>query len=282
MASRRAKTTEMSAAQAKAWREAWHAGFQIGINKSPVQFLSERSHHTQPDWVAHLRTLGLAGDALAVEITEGLLLERDEAVAARLRALRAAGMSISLDDFGTGYSSLSSLSRLPIDVVKVDRSFVRDVTADAQDVSVTRAIIHMTHGLQMRALAEGVETEGQLSLLVAAGCDEVQGYWFSPALTAAALEAMLRSGHRLPERYIRRPSGGRPRTLLLVDDEENILKSLQRVLRRPAPQGLRPTAARSAPGRPGRHQARPLAAALLLGGPYPPSWPTIFLYAALN
>ncbi|WP_163284140.1 EAL domain-containing protein, partial [Enterobacter hormaechei] len=86
-----------------------HAQFQVSINKSPVQFRSERGHALQPDWIAHLSTMGLAGDALAVEITEGLLLERDTNVAERLRRLRAAGLRISLDDFGTGYSSLSYL-----------------------------------------------------------------------------------------------------------------------------------------------------------------------------
>ena len=117
-------------------------------------------------------------------------------------------------------------------MVKVDRSFVRDVTADAQDVSVTRAIIDMTHGLQMRALAEGVENEGQLALLVAAGCDEIQGFWFSAPVPAAELEAMIRASKRLPQRYTRRPQGQRQRTLLLVDDEENILAALRRLLRR--------------------------------------------------
>jgi FixJ family two-component response regulator len=167
-----------------------------------------------------------------VELTESMVTADVAGAAAVLRAIKAVGVEISLDDFGTGFSSLSYLSRLPIDVVKVDRSFVRDVTANAQDVSVTRAIIHMTHGLQMRALVEGVETEGQLALLVAAGCDEVQGYWFSKPVPAAELEAMVRQRKRLPQRYVRHPDGQRARTLLLVDDEENILSALKRLLRR--------------------------------------------------
>jgi len=177
-----------AAAQAKAWRDAGHADFQIGINKSPVQFLSKRSHHMQPDWVAHLRTLGLAGDALAVEITEGLLLERDEAVAARLRALRAAGLSISLDDFGTGYSSLSYLQHHEIDTVKIDRSFVAGLEAGGKALALCRAIVTMAHELGMQVVAEGIETEAQMGALQAMGCDWGQGWWFGKGVGAGVFE----------------------------------------------------------------------------------------------
>jgi FixJ family two-component response regulator len=190
----------------------------------------------QPDLASHVQALLLETGAdpacLGIEITESMVMADVEGAAATLRAIKAMGVQISLDDFGTGFSSLSCLSRLPIDVVKVDRSFVHDVMADAQDVSVTRAIIHMTHGLQMRALAEGVETEGQLALLSAAGCDEFQGYWFSKPVPAPEFEALLRAGKRLPERYLRQPGVARQPTLLLVDDEENILSALKRLLRR--------------------------------------------------
>jgi CheY-like chemotaxis protein len=139
-------------------------------------------------------------------------------------------VEISLDDFGTGFSSLSSLSSLPIDIVKVDRSFVHDVTGSSKDVSVTRAVISMAHGLQMQVLAEGVETEGQLSLLVANGCDKFQGYWFSPPLGPDEFARLVREQKGLPERFVARAK--RTRTLLLVDDEENILNALKRLLRR--------------------------------------------------
>ena len=211
----------------------WRKG---GMRRICVSVNLAASQLQRPDLAAQVQALlvetGADAGWLGVELTESMVMTDLNSATATLRALKAIGVQISLDDFGTGYSSLSSLSRLPIDVVKVDRSFVRDVTADAQDVSVTRAIIHMTHSLQMRALAEGVETEGQLSLLVAAGCDEVQGYCFSPAVPAAAFEAQLREGRRLPDRYVRRPSTERPRTLLLVDDEPNILAALKRLLRR--------------------------------------------------
>lgn len=211
------------------WRQAGLRRLRVSVNLAASQL-------QRPDIAGQVQALLVETGAdpgwLGVELTESMVMTDVASATASLRALKAIGIQISLDDFGTGFSSLSSLSRLPIDVVKVDRSFVRDVTADAQDVSVTRAIIHMTHGLQMRALAEGVETEGQLSLLVAAGCDEIQGYWFSPAVTADELAALVREGRRLPDRYVRRVSTGRPRTLLLVDDEDNILAALKRLLRR--------------------------------------------------
>lgn len=183
-----------AAAQARAWREAGYAGFQIGINKSPVQFLSERSHRLQPDWVQHLGELGLSGDALAVEITEGLLLERDEAVAERLRALRAAGMSISLDDFGTGYSSLSYLQHHDIDTVKIDRSFVAGLEAGGKALALCRAIVTMAHELGMAVVAEGIETEAQMLALQAMGCDWGQGWWFGKGVSAGEFERAWLSG----------------------------------------------------------------------------------------
>jgi PAS domain S-box-containing protein/diguanylate cyclase (GGDEF)-like protein len=220
---------EQACTQIGLWKRAGMSPVRVSVNLASSQL-------QQPDLAQRVQTLLLRNDVspawLGVELTESMVMSDVERAAATLRAIKAIGVQISLDDFGTGFSSLSCLSRLPIDVVKVDRSFVRDVTADAQDVSVTRAIINMTHGLQMRALAEGVETEGQLSLLVAAGCDECQGWWFSKALSATDFEAVLRAGKRLPERYVRNPGGRRERTLLLVDDEENILSALKRLLRR--------------------------------------------------
>ncbi len=177
-----------AAAQALAWRTAGHEAFQISINKSPVQFLSERSHRVGPDWITHLRGLGLPGDALAVEITEGLLLERDEAVAERLRALREAGMAVSLDDFGTGYSSLSYLQHHEIDTLKIDRSFVAGLESGGKALSLCRAIVTMAHELGMEVVAEGVETEAQMVALREMGCDWGQGWWFGRGISAAEFE----------------------------------------------------------------------------------------------
>jgi EAL domain-containing protein (putative c-di-GMP-specific phosphodiesterase class I) len=178
-----------AAAQVQAWRAAGHEGFQISINKSPVQFLGERSHRVQPDWATHLRGMGLSGDALAVEITEGLLLERDEAVAERLRALREAGLTVSLDDFGTGYSSLSYLQHHEIDTVKIDRSFVAGLEGGGKALALCRAIVTMAHELGMEVVAEGVETQAQMLALKAMGCDWGQGWWFGKGIAASEFEA---------------------------------------------------------------------------------------------
>ncbi|KQW46175.1 MULTISPECIES: bifunctional diguanylate cyclase/phosphodiesterase [unclassified Roseateles] len=177
-----------AAAQVQAWRAAGQHGFQISINKSPVQFLSERSHRTQPDWIMHLRGLGLPGDALAVEITEGLLLERDETVAERLRALREAGLAVSLDDFGTGYSSLSYLQHHDIDTVKIDRSFVAGLEGGGKALALCRAIVTMAHELGMAVVAEGIETEAQMLALREMGCDWGQGWWFGKGVAAVEFE----------------------------------------------------------------------------------------------
>ncbi|MBY0366629.1 MAG: EAL domain-containing protein [Proteobacteria bacterium] len=177
-----------AAAQALRWRQAGHAQFQVSINKSPVQFRSERGHALQPDWIAHLSTMGLAGDALAVEITEGLLLERDTNVAERLRRLRAAGLRISLDDFGTGYSSLSYLQHHEIDTVKIDRSFVAGLAAGGKALALCRAIVTMAHELGMEVVAEGIETEAQMLALQTMGCDWGQGWWFGKGVPAGEFE----------------------------------------------------------------------------------------------
>lgn len=213
--------------QLVSWRQAGLPPVRVAVNLSPAQL-------QRPDLARHIQAVlletGARAGSLSLELTEGMLMTDVEAALVTLRAIKAIGVEIALDDFGTGFSSLSSLSRLPIDVVKVDRSFVQDVTAMPQQVSVTRAIINMAHDLQMRVLAEGVETDGQLSLLASHGCDEFQGFWFSRPLPADAFAALLREGRCLPERFITRAR--RTRTLLLVDDEENIVASLRRLLRR--------------------------------------------------
>ena len=179
---------------------------------------------------AILLETGLQPRFLGLDITESVLIGESAHVAHVLGKLKALGVEISLDDFGTGYSSLSYLRQLPIDVVKVDRSFVHDVSAAPQDVSMTRAVIKMAHSLQMKVLAEGVETEGQLALLIAQQCDQMQGFFFSRPVPAEAIAEMLRERHQLPEHLLQRRA--RQRTLLLVDDEDNVVASLKRLLRR--------------------------------------------------
>lgn len=213
--------------QVTAWARAGLPDVRVHVNLSPLQL-------QQPDIARRLHSILLETGAnpahLGVEVTESMLTLDVEHTSRTLRELKAIGVEISLDDFGTGYSNLGVLRTLPIDVVKIDRSFVHDVTAAPEDVSITRAVLTMAHGLQMKVLAEGVETEGQLNLLIANGCDMIQGFFFSEPVAAAEIEQMLREDRRLPERFLTRSQ--RKRTLLLVDDEENIVSSLRRLFRR--------------------------------------------------
>ncbi len=178
-----------AASQAKGWRASLHPNFQISINKSPVQFHHAGAAHSA--WLDRLHALGLPGGAIAVEITEGLLLDANSAVTDKLLELRDAGIQVSLDDFGTGYSSLSYLQRFEIDYIKIDQSFVRHLVAGSTDMALCKAIIVMAHELGMKVIAEGIETPGQRDLLVAAGCDYGQGYLFARPMPAKDFEAFM-------------------------------------------------------------------------------------------
>lgn len=212
--------------QAAQWQRAGLPPLRMAVNLSARQLL-------QPDLARRIEGLlaatGLDPRLFGVEVTESMLIANFDQAVQHLQALRALGVEVSLDDFGTGYSSLSYLRRLPVDVVKIDRSLVPDVSAPAEDVSITRAIITMAHQLQMKVVAEGVESEGQAALLAANRCDQMQGYWFSAAVPAAAIETLLRDGRQIDASLLGRRS--RRRTLLLVDDEENIIAALRRLLR---------------------------------------------------
>jgi EAL domain-containing protein (putative c-di-GMP-specific phosphodiesterase class I)/ActR/RegA family two-component response regulator len=214
-------------AQAMAWIREGLPPVRVAVNLSAYQL-----KHT--DVVGEIRSALLAShlppEHLGVEVTESMLMENLSAMVNTLQRIRDLGVEISLDDFGTGYSSLSYLRQLPINTIKVDRSFVHDVTALPQDVSITRAIINMGHSLQMNVLAEGVETEGQLALLVANQCDMIQGYFFSKPVESDRIKEMLREGKCLDAAQVRRKK--QRRTLLLVDDEDNVVSSLKRLVRR--------------------------------------------------
>lgn len=179
---------EQAMLQVKKWQQQRGAHFQISVNKSPVQFKNDNSTHDH--WLDYMKQLGLAGQSLVVEITEGLLLDTSHNVSKKLLAFRDAGIQVALDDFGTGYSSLAYLRRFDIDYIKIDQSFVRNISTQPDDLALCESIIAMAHKLGLSVIAEGIETEEQCALLKAAGCDYGQGYWFSPAVPAEKFETL--------------------------------------------------------------------------------------------
>jgi len=179
-----------AARQLKHWETLYSTTFQVSVNKSPTQF---RQSGTSPEtWLDYLRELGLPGQSIAIEITEGLLLDADSSVTDKLLEFRDAGMQVSIDDFGTGYSSLAYLKKFDIDYLKIDQSFVRDLVTDPNDRALSEAIIVMAHKLGLKVIAEGVETEAQRALLAQAGCDYAQGYLFSRPVPADEFEELLK------------------------------------------------------------------------------------------
>jgi EAL domain-containing protein (putative c-di-GMP-specific phosphodiesterase class I) len=165
----------------------WHedfakgSGLFVSVNVSPRQLRTG----TLPDQVASiLRATGLPPSQLHVELTETAVIGDELQASALLSRLRATGVKVWLDDFGTGFSGLSHLRRVPVDGVKIDRSFVADVLHDPDDLALTTAIIAMAHSLGITVVAEGVEQEGQYAVLRDRGCDLAQGFWLGHPLTA--------------------------------------------------------------------------------------------------
>jgi len=176
---------EESARQVKQWRS-HHPDFQISINKSPIQFKSESGCHQ--DWIDHLVSNGLPGESIVIEITEGLLLDANGPIIDQLNGFRASGTQIAIDDFGTGYSSLAYLRKFEMDYVKIDQSFTFNITTSQSDLALCEVIILMASKLGMKVIAEGIETQEQLDLLVGLGCDYGQGYFFSKPIPAGEFE----------------------------------------------------------------------------------------------
>lgn len=199
----------------------------VAVNVSPLQFrdddLLQQVQRAMTDY-------NIAPDLLYLEVTESALMEDVDRSEALLRQLKSLGLRLSLDDFGTGYSSLSYLKRFPFDKVKIDQSFVRDITNNRTDIVIVRVIVSMAHGLGLKVIAEGVETESQCEIMRTNVCDEIQGYFFSRSVPAQEIETLLTRPLQLPNELLRfrKPQ----RTLLLVDDESNVLASLKRLFRR--------------------------------------------------
>ncbi|MDO8705524.1 MAG: EAL domain-containing protein [Sulfuricaulis sp.] len=184
-------------AQTQAWHRAGFGRLQVAVNLSGRQFMQKNLLERIKEI---LKETGLTPRYLELELTEGILMHNIEGVLAVLNALKGHGVSFSLDDFGTGYSSLSYLKRFPIDTLKIDQSFVRGIPADPDDAAIAQAIIAMAHSLELKVIAEGVETVKQLDFLRANKCDGMQGYYFSKPVPAAAMAQLLQEDRRLTVR----------------------------------------------------------------------------------
>jgi diguanylate cyclase (GGDEF)-like protein/PAS domain S-box-containing protein len=182
-------------AQVRAWRDAGLPEIMLSVNISARQF--KRSDVVRTVSRALAET-GLPARCLELELTESLVMENAEEFIETLNALKKLGVSLSVDDFGTGYSSLSYLKRFPVDRLKIDQSFVRDIGTDPNDAAIARAVIQLGHSLDLRVTAEGVETAEQLQFLREHDCDEVQGYLLSRPLTVEKTAELLRNGLHQP------------------------------------------------------------------------------------
>jgi len=173
-------------AQALAWQAQGTGPIRVAVNLSPRQFSDERLVIE----IAHaLAQTELPAHLLEVEITESMMMENPERAAETLREIKEMGVHVSIDDFGTGYSSLARLKKFPIESVKIDRSFIRDIAADPDDAAIVSAVIAMAHSLRLKVIAEGVETQDQVRFLRERACDEIQGFYYSRPVTAPEIAA---------------------------------------------------------------------------------------------
>ena len=178
--------------QARAWLDAGHGPLRMAVNLSARQFADDELMATV---IEALGKSGLPPASLELEITESIAMQGLERTVMMLTALKKLGIALAMDDFGTGYSSLSYLKRFPLDALKVDQSFVRNITTDPGDAAITRAVVAMAHSFGMIVIAEGVETTEHLEFLAGLGCEDAQGYLFSkplPAVDAGALLAHMK------------------------------------------------------------------------------------------
>jgi EAL domain-containing protein (putative c-di-GMP-specific phosphodiesterase class I) len=184
---------ENACRQSRAWREMGH-DLRVSVNLSLRQF----GHATLVDHIAQLlEANALPGHTLELELTESMIMTQAEHTIETLKRLKALGIFIAIDDFGTGYSSLSYLKRFPIDTLKVDKSFVRDITTDSNDAAIIETIIALGQNLNIEVVAEGVETAEQLAFLRARECNAIQGYYFSKPIPHDELTRLLDAGQRL-------------------------------------------------------------------------------------
>ena len=217
---------ETACEQTRRWLDLGTVNLRVAVNLSTRQF---RQNNLVAQVASALKRSGLSAAALELEITESAFIDNVEAATAQAMALKALGIKLSLDDFGTGYSSLAYLSRFPFDKLKIDQTFIHDITENPVNAAIATAAIVMARSLNLTVMAEGVETEAQARFLRSRRCDSMQGYLFSRPLLPEDFERLLVSKHRLP---IADNTEDASQTLLLVDDEVNVLNALTRLLRR--------------------------------------------------
>ncbi len=201
---------------------------RVSVNISPLQFQRE-------DFVdsirSALRMSNLPGENLELDVTETTLLEAIDVTRRNIEKLKTLGVNVSIDDFGTGYSSLSYLRHFEVSRIKIDEMFIRNVISDVKDSAIVKSIIGLAHHLDLAVLAEGVETESQYEFLKKCGCDQFQGFHFASPMLIDDLEKYLINERTVKPRQEPTDQGA-VETILLVDDEPNILRALSRVLRK--------------------------------------------------
>jgi EAL domain-containing protein (putative c-di-GMP-specific phosphodiesterase class I) len=183
--------------QSREWLDAGFPPIPMAVNISAVEF---RSKDFVESVRAALNESRLDPHCLELELTESVLMKHAESTVAMLKTLKAIGVQLTVDDFGTGYSSLSYLRQFPVDSLKVDQSFVHEISSQRNDAAIVRAVISMGNSLKKRVIAEGVETREQMDFLTAEGCEEAQGYYFNRPMVADQFAKLLEAGvsHMIP------------------------------------------------------------------------------------
>ncbi|MBS1191883.1 MAG: response regulator receiver modulated diguanylate cyclase/phosphodiesterase with sensor(s) [Rhodocyclaceae bacterium] len=212
--------------QARIWQQEGFPELRLAVNVSALQMM-------KADFAQRVEQIiqetGFDPALLELELTESLFLKTTESTNANLHALRQKGIRFSIDDFGTGYAGFQFLQYVPVGKIKIDKSFVDNVTQNPNDAAIIQAITSMGRGLNLKVIAEGVEYEGQMKYLRSVHCDEIQGFHFSPPLPTENVLPFLNQT-RLPSSFVA-VAPGELRTLLLVDDEDMVLADLKRVFR---------------------------------------------------
>jgi EAL domain-containing protein (putative c-di-GMP-specific phosphodiesterase class I) len=187
--------------QARVWADSGLPAVTMAVNVSAMEF---RNEHFLENLFSVLDETGLDPKSLELELTESVLMKRAESATSILRTVRERGVQVAIDDFGTGYSSLSYLRKFPVDALKIDQSFIRQISTAGDDTAIVTAVIAMARSLKLRVVAEGVETLEELAFLRAHHCDEAQGYYFSRPLPAQEFAKLLETGIQGPSVAVHR------------------------------------------------------------------------------